>query len=136
MSAPYLVLRVRLVECVHPFFGWVTRDEAMRHKPQAKYLHERAHVDRAWHVGRVRYFMERIDSGWKLDPIEVESRVFWRHMSSMPVWCGPKITDGQHRFAAAAICGLQTIPATFDGVITTINWLTGQRKRRPPELRL
>ena len=84
---------------------------------------------------RVRYFIERLRAGLPIDPISVESRAYQYRVCSPVGWGPPYVDDGHHRFVAAVLTKTERIPATFGGLVTTINWLTGKRNTLPPELR-
>lgn len=147
MSDVSLVIVSRLRECAAPYFGWVTRRMVMRHRARAEYLDGPARTEAmsatdlrkliqrsGWDLGRVRHFVERVESGDVLDPIELESVSYQARPGSPLAWGPPGIMDGNHRLAAAAILGLERIPATFGGPLTTLKWLTGARRTPPPEV--
>jgi len=85
-------------------------------------------------VRRIRTFLDEIREGKTLAPIDIENESSQYRITSPIRWGGPLIVDGHHRFVAAHLAGKEHIPATFGGLETTINWLTGKRKRIPEEL--
>lgn len=74
---------------------------------------------------RVRFFVDELHAGRKLDPIQIDSR--WHYNRPDP----PSVIDGHHRYVAAVIAGEKKIAADCGGVVSMIRWLEGKRKTVP-----
>lgn len=97
--------------------------------PQSAYLD----VDQRtpeWDLGRVHHFVQLLEARQELDPIVIDSRVYGLS------WGPPFVWDGHHRFVAAVLVRRRRILASCGGLVTSIEWLTGERRRdrRPPEI--
>lgn len=145
VSNIHMILLPRLRECAAPYFGWLPRSRVMRYRARSMYLDGPAREEAqretdlpglasGWDLGRIRWFVEEIERGAALDPIELESQSFQYRIGYPVVWGPPTVQDGNHRLAAAAIVGLERIPSTFGGPLTTLRWLEGKRKTPPPEV--
>ncbi len=110
--------------------GRLTRRGAFRYKAQPKYVDEGKSLDMplSWHYGRVRFFIEELQAGRSLDPIEIDNECCGNHIFPIPT-----VTDGNHRLVAANLFGTATIQATYGGRIDLLNYLTGRRKTAPAE---
>lgn len=82
--------------------------------------------DDAWHLGRVRYFFEKLSAGEPVDAISVDNQCHSGQILPVPV-----VIDGHHRLIAAVKAGVR-IPAHYSGRVDLLEYLTGTR-RRPPE---
>lgn len=78
----------------------------------------------AYHVGRIRWLMEHV-SEWKHTPISVDN--FCDHGHFGP----PIVVDGHHRLCAAALLKRRYILATYSGLVSTLDYLTGVSRRAP-----
>lgn len=112
---PTWCARIRLSACLRaePIATWAAEGSRRRQTT-------------AYDYGRIRWFMEQIESGQPIDPIEVETE--WMH-SGAPN--GLEIYDGHHRFMAAVFLRRRRIPATVGGLVDLKEWLTGERRRWP-----
>lgn len=133
MGAPTLIRVDRLRDAYWPMHveGW-TLERVLAAEPIAEYQSEvdREYNDDLYDLGRIRFFYDRLraDGSMAIDPIDVETEIAW---GPSPVYMGPKITDGHHRFAAAILAEVQHIPANFGGLIDQLEWLTGERPDYP-----
>ena len=108
----------------------VTIDAVLRIpvKPNFKPVRDRT---QKWHIGRIRYFVERLAIGESLDPIDIEQEVTSCGWSV--IWHGPSVEDGHHRLLAALLHGSLTVRANVGGTVKFINWLCGTgRANNPP----
>jgi len=101
--------------------GFKTR--LREYPPQPKYL--KGTRTKTYHLSRVRFFMETLASGGKVDPIELDNR--WSHMTPVALI----LEDGNHRLIAAAMTKTKTIPACYSGEMRILAWLKGKRKTCP-----
>lgn len=83
-------------------------------------------AERAWDLGRIRYFYERIVTGQGVDPIDVDN--ICAHGRVYPI---PTVIDGHHRLIAAVVARAR-IPMQYGGRVDLRDYLTG-RRRRPPK---
>jgi hypothetical protein len=90
--------------------------------------HERYGFDDNWHLGRVRFFVEQLHAGVKLDPISVDNVCNRGHVYAVPV-----LLDGHHRLAASCIAGARTIAASYGGRVDLRRYLTGDRATIPTD---
>ncbi len=128
----------RLRQVTRPFFGWVTLEDIRYVRTVSDYVQPwnrpgnrpdtKPEVLRQWDLGRVRFFVEELRHGRKLDPIHIETTVHGS-ISSPAIWGNPIIEDGHHRAAAAVALGEQYIRVSFGGLISQRDWLTGKRRR-------
>lgn len=81
-----------------------------------------AHSEFLWDLGRVRFFVDLLDRGCKLDPISAD----WRWEWSRPVRF--VLTDGHHRLCAAWLKKLRLIDVSYSGPVDFLKYLTGERK--------
>ena len=81
-----------------------------------------------WHIGRVRYFIDQLEAGKQLDPIDVDNACD-RGFIYQPI-----LVDGHHRFCAAILVGKRRIPVHYSGRMDTLRWLTGARRNAPGDL--
>lgn len=82
-------------------------------------------LDKDWNIGRVAFFIRELESGRRIDPIEVDSDT---------IYCGPVVLDGYHRLCATILAGVKTIKADFSGRMDVLDYLTGKRKYPPEDL--
>lgn len=83
---------------------------------------------RDWDLGRIHHFVLELRAGKAVDPIELDNDCTWETIGP------PIICDGHHRFIAALLAGIATIPATYGGRVDILNYLTGKRKTPPKDL--
>ena len=74
----------------------------------------------AWHLGRIRYFVERLNDGDHVDAILIDDPCSGGYLTGQPT-----VTDGHHRLAAHLLTGQHTILAGFSGKVSTLRWLRG-----------
>jgi len=89
---------------------------------------ERFGFDDGWHLGRVRFFVEQLQAGVKLDPIVVDNVCDRGHIYAVPL-----IVDGHHRFAASCIARAPTIAASYGGRVDLRRYLTGDLATPPSD---
>lgn len=90
--------------------------------------------DTKYDLGRVRHFMLEMRAGNAVDPIVIDTDVIpGRSYGQPPIWLGPIITDGHHRFVAAVLLRRRRIPASISGLVSLAEWLTGKRRHYPLE---
>jgi hypothetical protein len=92
-------------------------------------------TDHPFHLGRVRYFLDELQRGAAIAPIDVDQIVFPTR-GGPPSWGPPCVLDGHHRFMAAVLARTRRIPASCSGLCTSIDWLKGvmRYERMPPEI--
>ena len=83
-------------------------------------------VKRAWDYGRIRHFVEHLQAGGSVDPIEIDNACNGGRIYPVPV-----LFDGHHRLAAAHLAGVRTIPAHYSGRVDLLRYLKGLRKTAP-----
>jgi hypothetical protein len=84
--------------------------------------------NRRWDRGRVRYFVELMEAGTEIDPIEVDNECDRGHIY------GPILLDGHHRLCAAALLKVPTIRARYGGRVDTLKYLIGKTPHPPRDL--
>ncbi len=122
--------------------GMYTLSRVLRAPPVAEYVDPYDRPDPAlsprhagrWNAGRVHHFYNLLKAREELDPIDVTSQVWPTRMGTPPAWGGPEVTDGHHRFAAAVLARKRWIRVSFDGLVSTMEWLSGKKRTPPPEL--
>lgn len=87
-----------------------------------------SYPDRDWDKGRIRYFVELMEQGAKIDPIEIDNECERGHIY------GPLLLDGHHRLCAAALLKVPTIRARYGGRVDTLKYLTGKTPHPPRDL--
>lgn len=127
---PTTVLVERLLSCFDPFYILdldVETDDPMSYDPIVEFstFDQRT---RDYHLGRIRYFVDRLLLGEELDPVEIDNAC--AGMRVLPV---PVLLDGHHRLCAAAIVGARAVRASYGGRVDVKNWLSGRRASRPEE---
>ena len=133
MGHRYDKLRVdRLVECLaqhDTLYVGMTEEKLLAYPCVREFCEERHRLDLddAWHLGRVRFFVEQLRAGVKLDPITVDNVCDRGHIYAVPI-----LVDGHHRFAASFIARARTIAASYSGRVDLRRYLTGHRAT-PPE---
>lgn len=75
--------------------------------------------DDAYHLGRVRYFMDQFIAQKEVEPIEIDC--LWSRESPDR----PDLIDGHHRLCGAIIAAMPEIPAYLGGPMEMIDWLKG-----------
>ncbi len=93
-----------------------------RHKvyaapPQMEHL-TYSQRDFRYHIGRIRYFVDRIRAGNSIDPIEVITTPCRRQTEL-------EVADGHHRLIAARALHVKTIACIYQGDRTAWDWLRG-----------
>lgn len=81
-----------------------------------------------WDLGRIRFFVEEIDAGHPIDPVEIDNIV-----SHGRVAAEPDLLDGFHRFVASKIARAHTIPARYSGRVDLLDYLTGRTHQLPDD---
>lgn len=81
-----------------------------------------------YHYGRIRYFIQKLNDGEKLEPISMDNMC-----GSNYIYPEPIVIDGHHRLCAAEIANSKKIPAIYNGRIDLLNYLKGRRKTCPQE---
>lgn len=82
----------------------------------------------AWHMGRVRFFIEKLEAGKKLDPIHVDNYCGYDRIYPEPI-----IVDGHHRFIASKVTKQKYIWALYSGRTDVRDYLEGKTRRPPKE---
>lgn len=120
-----------------PVFSRMTPRSIRRYAPVAKHMDEIKRSDPAlfntpevvaYDRGRVRYFVDQLNLGVELDPIEIDNDC--GHRCIYPV---PLVLDGHHRLWAYHLVGREHIPVTYGGRQDVLDYLTGRRTRPPTE---
>lgn len=100
----------------------VARD-LYRHPPRETPIHMgRRPASRRQHIARIRFFVENPD---RIDAISLDNDTFNSH------FYGPIVVDGHHRLIAAAILRRRRIPASYSGLVSTLDYLTGKTRKAP-----
>ena len=81
-----------------------------------------------WNKGRVRYFVELLERGVTLDPVEIDNQCDRGHIY------GPILLDGHHRFCAAILLKVPVLRARYGGRVDTLRYLTGKADLPPGDL--
>jgi len=113
-----------------PFFKPGTIKTVMAAKEITEYLHEdiRENMTRAWHLGRIKHFVLKLQRGEQVEPISIDDPCDFGAITGVPI-----ILDGYHRYAAHIVAGQPTIRCTFGGLVATLRYLQGRRKKYPPD---
>lgn len=82
--------------------------------------------DSKYHYGRIRFFVERLQGGYTLDPLEVDNRC-----SRYSILPEPILLDGHHRLAALILAGTESIKVNYGGRLDVLRYLQGKRKNPP-----
>ena len=104
--------------------GVVARD-LRKFPPRKTPFRQKAFVSRRrWHIARIRFFVENPE---KMDPISLD------HEVCKGCFCfhGPIVVDGHHRLIAAAILRRRRILASYSGLLSTLDYLTGKTRKAP-----
>jgi hypothetical protein len=105
----------------------LTLEDLLKHKPISDFREEGKRPGKlAWHLGRTRYFYERLMDGEELEPIMIDN-----HCEGMGILPDPIITDGHHRFAAYWFANRETVPAYYSGRVDLLAYLTGEEAWAP-----
>jgi hypothetical protein len=102
-------------------FSWLETTE-----PLAQFQDDFRDRSMEYHRGRIRYFVDRLRAGHKLDPISVDNVCNSGHIYPIPV-----LLDGNHRLTACILVGCKTIPAEYGGRVDLLRYLEGKRKTLP-----
>jgi hypothetical protein len=96
-------------------------------EPMADFKDMRSDWDRdeAYHLGRVRYFMDQFAAQAEVDPIHIDAR--WNRYNPEDL----ELLDGHHRLAGAFLAGVPVIPAACSGPVEMIEWLEGKHDNKP-----
>lgn len=119
-------------EAIFPMRG-MTPEKLCKYKAVSEYVEDfnrlvsddGGYLD--WHYGRMRYFFEEFRAGRTVDPIEIDNVCDRGHIYPIPI-----VLDGHHRLAGAYLAGARIIPATYGGLVSLRQYLTGRRKTAPP----
>lgn len=127
MTSLVLVSRLRLAYWPDWCAGIRLRD-VLRAEPISKWLAEGSkRRNSRYDHGRIRHFMDQLEAGRLVDPIEVETVWSWPHGHPY----GLEIYDGHHRFMAAVFLRRRRIQAQVGGLVDLREWLVGERRRWP-----
>lgn len=100
-----------------------------RYKPEAFRPDYQTEAERAWHHGRIRFFLDQLRQGVVLDPIEVT------FVSYLGGRLDVVLENGHHRHAAYNLSGALRVPATclmgYRVSTALLDYLTGERKTKP-----
>ena len=90
--------------------------------PREALLNEKAFAPLEQHIARIRFFVENPE---RMDPISLDNEVY-------NGWFGrPIVVDGHHRLIAAAILRRRRILASYSGLLSTLDYLTGKTRKAP-----
>lgn len=132
------VLVRRILRLYDPWYVLGLTRRGLAARLRSKTLQPVEHVEvfsRAdeYHPARVLWFVNRLRSGRRrprMDPISLDNS-FDRWFSLV----GLVLVDGHHRLIAAAVTQQTWITCTYSGRVDLLEWLKGNRRLRPPELR-
>jgi len=79
-------------------------------------------VSRRQHIARIRFFVENPS---RIDAIVLDNDTYNGH------FYGPIVVDGHHRLIAVSILRRRRIPASYSGLVSTLNYLTGKTRKAP-----
>lgn len=99
-----------------------TAQRVARARPRA-YV-ELHHRTASYHVGRIRWLMLHV-AAWRATPISIDN--FCNHGYFGP----PIVVDGHHRLCAAALLRRRHILASYSGLVSTLDYLTGACRKAP-----
>lgn len=116
-------------------FKGVTIPMLSKYRPVAEHMDERLRsnpdkfrtkgiVD--YDLGRLRYFVEILQAGGELDPIEVDNNCWGMNILPEPI-----VTDGHHRLVAYKLVKRRTIPAKYSGRLDVLAYLKGLVAKLP-----
>lgn len=109
-----------------PDFTWLKSATPVSvFKPELVMDEER---DMEYHKGRVKFFVDQLQKGLELEPIEVDNACEGCHIYPYPV-----VPDGNHRLLAYWAAKRKTIPATYGGRIDLLKYLEGKSRKKPEE---
>lgn len=80
----------------------------------------------SYHVGRVRYFVERLLLGGHLTPVVLDNACAYGHVYPELV-----VLDGHHRMCAYLLAGRARVPASYSGRVDFLRYLCGASNKRP-----
>lgn len=128
-----IVIASRLWRLYHPQNAWaatfngLTPVALQEVAPIAEYLDpaHRSLDDRAWDLGRIRFFYDELGRGADLEPIDVDNVCDGGRIYPIPI-----VLDGHHRLIAAVL-RRRRIRVEYGGRVDLLDYLKGQR-RRPP----
>lgn len=104
----------------------ISTEQVDKAKPIARYVDSWDRKPTArWHLGRIKFFLDKFRNAEKIDPIEVDNEV-WRDQLY-----GPVVIDGHHRLIAAKLAGKQKIDCHYAGRVDFLRYLTGKRQKTP-----
>jgi hypothetical protein len=92
-----------------------TIDAVRRARPISKWREDDGTRSLRYDLGRIRYFMDRIERRSRVEPVWVQTR-----------WGKPKLWDGRHRLAAHLFAGKERIAVRFGGPRALLKWLSGE----------
>lgn len=85
---------------------------------------EEYHREASYHVGRIRWLMLHV-AAWRDSPISVDNFCDRGHFGP------PIVVDGHHRLCAAALLRRRHILASYSGLVSTLDYLMGARRKAP-----
>lgn len=80
-------------------------------------------IDKNWHIGRILYFVNNPN---KIEPLNLDNQCAFSNILPIPI-----ITDGHHRYIAAVIRKDKFIPAYYSGLVSLLEYLTGESDIKP-----
>jgi len=123
------VLVKRLTELYDPFSAlrfFPRKGEVERAKPVSKHEPDYGKRTRKYHAGRIKFFIDILAQGGKINPISVDNQCEGGH-----IYPEPTLLDGHHRLAAAELHGEKWISVSYGGRLDLLRYLQGRRKTCP-----
>lgn len=85
-----------------------------------------SHRDLEYHLGRMAFFVAAFREGRSVDPVSVDNLCDGGRIYPQAI-----LIDGHHRLAAASLLGEPLLPATYGGLVSLLDWLTGKTDEEP-----
>lgn len=85
--------------------------------------------DTEYHLGRLAFFVAAFREGASVEPLEID-----KLCENGLIYPQAILLDGHHRLAAAELIGKTRVPATYGGLVSVLEWLTGETDEEPEEL--
>jgi len=82
----------------------------------------------AYHLGRIRYFLDMLESGILLPAIEIDNECSGCDIHPIPI-----LLDGHHRLVAAELYGSKRIGVEYGGRMDLLMWLSGESEVNPAD---
>lgn len=96
-------------------------------KIEAKKTYSHKHRNNPeWHIGRVKYLLQKLKENKPLPPIRVDN-----YVTADLHFGAPVILDGFHRLLAYKLAKRDFIPAEYSGRVDILNYLTGKTHVNP-----